>query len=96
MPAVRPLTTLGKTALAPVDIPIGWDPRANQSHTVALIAACEPPPCSTPHAPQIKKTPQPELGGFFMPVVGVEPTRVISTRDFESPSSAIPTHRLMI
>ena len=30
-----------------------------------------------------------------MPVVGVEPTRVISTRDFESPSSAIPTHRLM-
>ena len=28
-----------------------------------------------------------------MPVVGVEPTRVISTRDFESPSSAIPTHR---
>mgnify|MGYP004624496195 CR=1 FL=1 len=23
-----------------------------------------------------------------MPVVGVEPTRVISTRDFESPSSA--------
>ena len=30
---------------------------------------------------------------FFMPVVGVEPTRVISTRDFESPSSAIPTHR---
>ena len=31
-----------------------------------------------------------------MPVVGVEPTRVISTRDFESPSSAIPTHRLML
>ena len=30
-----------------------------------------------------------------MPVVGVEPTRVISTRDFESPSSAIPTHRRM-
>ena len=30
-----------------------------------------------------------------MPVVGVEPTRVISTRDFESPSSAIPTHRLI-
>ncbi len=28
-----------------------------------------------------------------MPVVGVEPTRVIRTRDFESPSSAIPTHR---
>ena len=31
-----------------------------------------------------------------MPVVGVEPTRVISTRDFESPSSAIPTHRHII
>ena len=31
-----------------------------------------------------------------MPVVGVEPTRVISTRDFESPSSAIPTHRRII
>ena len=30
-----------------------------------------------------------------VPVVGVEPTRVISTRDFESPSSAIPTHRRM-
>ena len=32
---------------------------------------------------------------FLVPVVGVEPTRVISTRDFESPSSAIPTHRLI-
>ena len=31
-----------------------------------------------------------------MPVVGVEPTRVISTRDFESPSSAIPTHRRIV
>ncbi len=31
-----------------------------------------------------------------MPVVGVEPTRVISTRDFESPSSAIPTHRHIV
>ena len=31
-----------------------------------------------------------------MPVVGVEPTRVISTRDFESTSSAIPTSRLSI
>ena len=31
-----------------------------------------------------------------MPVVGVEPTRVIRTRDFESPSSAIPTHRHMV
>ena len=47
------------------------------------------------HAPQIKKElPQTSWGSsFFMPVVGVEPTRVISTRDFESPSSAIPTHR---
>ena len=33
---------------------------------------------------------------FLVPVVGVEPTRVISTRDFESPSSAIPTHRLIV
>ena len=32
----------------------------------------------------------------LVPVVGVEPTRVISTRDFESPSSAIPTHRLIV
>lgn len=31
--------------------------------------------------------------GVLVPVVGVEPTRVVSTRDFESPSSAIPTHR---
>ena len=46
------------------------------------------------HTPQIKKElPQTSWGSFFMPVVGVEPTRVISTRDFESPSSAIPTHR---
>ena len=30
-----------------------------------------------------------------MPVVGVEPTRVISTRDFESFASAIPPHRLI-
>ena len=46
------------------------------------------------HTPQIKKKlPQTSWGSFFMPVVGVEPTRVISTRDFESPSSAIPTHR---
>ena len=46
------------------------------------------------HTPQIKrKLPQTSWGSFFMPVVGVEPTRVISTRDFESPSSAIPTHR---
>ncbi len=36
------------------------------------------------HAPQIKrKLPQTSWGSFFMPVVGVEPTRVISTRDFE-------------
>ena len=36
------------------------------------------------HAPQIKKElPQLVWGSFFMPVVGVEPTRVISTRDFE-------------
>ena len=37
------------------------------------------------HTPQIKKkTPPDKLGEFFfMPVVGVEPTRVISTRDFE-------------
>ena len=51
-----------------------------------------------PHTPQIKKeTPPTCLGEFpFMPVVGVEPTRVISTRDFESPSSAIPTHRRII
>ena len=34
-------------------------------------------------------------GLHLVPVVGVEPTRVISTRDFESPSSAIPTHRLI-
>ena len=34
--------------------------------------------------------------GCLVPVVGVEPTRVISTRDFESPSSAIPTHRLIV
>lgn len=37
-----------------------------------------------------------EIGSDYIglvPVVGVEPTRVISTRDFESPSSAIPTHR---
>ena len=33
---------------------------------------------------------------LVVPVVGVEPTRVISTRDFESPSSAIPTHRLIV
>ena len=32
----------------------------------------------------------------LVPVVGVEPTRVISTRDFESPSSAIPTHRRIV
>ena len=44
-----------------------------------------------------KKHPETCVPGcfFLMPVVGVEPTRVISTRDFESPSSAIPTHRLM-
>ena len=49
------------------------------------------------HTPQIKKElPQTSWGSsFFMPVVGVEPTRVISTRDFESPSSASPTHRRM-
>ena len=49
------------------------------------------------HTPQIKKkTLQTSWRvSFFMPVVGVEPTRVISTRDFESPSSAIPTHRRM-
>ena len=40
-----------------------------------------------------KTAPSPSLKLFFMPVVGVEPTRVIRTRDFESPSSAIPTHR---
>ena len=44
-----------------------------------------------------KDAPPDKLEGFlFMPVVGVEPTRVISTRDFESPSSAIPTHRRII
>ena len=44
-----------------------------------------------------KGSPPDKLEGFlFMPVVGVEPTRVISTRDFESPSSAIPTHRLIL
>ena len=49
------------------------------------------------HTPQIKRKPPDKLEGFlFMPVVGVEPTRVISTRDFESPSSAIPTHRRII
>ena len=50
------------------------------------------------HTPQIKKElPQTSWGSFFfMPVVGVEPTRVISTRDFESPSSAIPTHRRVV
>ena len=40
-----------------------------------------------------------EIGSDYIglvPVVGVEPTRVISTRDFESPSSAIPTHRLIV
>ena len=31
-----------------------------------------------------------------MPVVRVEPTHVISTRDFEYPSSAIPTHRRIV
>ena len=37
-----------------------------------------------PHTPQIKRKPPDKLEGFlFMPVVGVEPTRVISTRDFE-------------
>ena len=30
-----------------------------------------------------------------MPVVGVEPTRVLTQKSFESPSSAIPTHRLI-
>ena len=41
------------------------------------------------HTPQIKKkTPPDKLGEFFMPVVGVEPTRVISTRDFEFLSSS--------
>ena len=50
------------------------------------------------HTPQIKKElPQTSWeSSFFMPVVGVEPTRVISTRDFESPSSAIPTHRRIV
>ena len=46
----------------------------------------------------IKKKSSPKPFDFellAMPVVGVEPTRVISTRDFESPSSAIPTHRLI-
>ena len=46
-----------------------------------------------------KKENSPRQAGevlFFMPVVGVEPTRVISTRDFESPSSAIPTHRRIV
>ena len=94
MPAVRPLTVLGKTGLAPVDIPTGWDPRTNQQPTGLLVAAYRRPCCPTPTTG--KKAPQLRLGGFFMPVVGVEPTRVISTRDFESPSSAIPTHRLMI
>ena len=44
----------------------------------------------------IKKKSSPKPFDFellAMPVVGVEPTRVIRTRDFESPSSAIPTHR---
>ena len=51
----------------------------------------------TAHAADKKKAPPDKLEGFlFMPVVGVEPTRVISTRDFESPSSAIPTHRRII
>ena len=39
----------------------------------------------------IKKKSSPKPFDFellAMPVVGVEPTRVISTRDFESPSSA--------
>lgn len=39
---------------------------------------------SRAHAADKKKTPPDKLGEFlFMPVVGVEPTRVISTRDFE-------------
>ena len=29
----------------------------------------------------------------MVPVVGLEPTRVISPKDFESSSSTIPTHR---
>ncbi len=47
----------------------------------------------------IKKKSSPKPFDFellAMPVVGVEPTRVISTRDFESPSSAIPTHRRIL
>ena len=41
------------------------------------------------HTPQIKRKPPDKLEGFlFMPVVGVEPTRVISTRDFEFLSSS--------
>ena len=54
--------------------------------------------CSTRSHAADKKENSPRQAGevlFFMPVVGVEPTRVISTRDFESPSSAIPTHRRM-
>lgn len=50
------------------------------------------------HTSQIKRNSPRQAGEvlFFMPVVGVEPTRVISTRDFESPSSAIPTHRRIV
>ena len=57
------------------------------------------PCCSTRSHAADKKENSPSLSGgvfFFMPVVGVEPTRVISTRDFESPSSAIPTHRRIV
>ena len=40
--------------------------------------------CLAPHPGKIKKTaPSLSLKLFFMPVVGVEPTRVIRTRDFE-------------
>ena len=33
-----------KTKVSPVDIPTGWDPRANQSPTGALVASCGWPP----------------------------------------------------
>src|SRR5699024_2106870 len=55
----------------------------------AALAACLPSLCGA------AKSPGPCGSGLLVPVVGVEPTRVISTRDFESPSSAIPTHRLI-
>ncbi len=76
-------------AATTMDIPNRWDPRASQSPTGALTAACESPPCSTPRQAHPSAATTMDIPNRWDPRASQSPTGAL-TAACESPPCSTP------